>query len=84
MANFAPLERHMVDCLDRFVETQRLEPPFLDVGCGARLIVPGGRRLLAVRDNPREGRGTTTSTATLVAGRSTAWVPGPRTSDARR
>ncbi|MBK6806021.1 MAG: methyltransferase domain-containing protein [Betaproteobacteria bacterium] len=35
MANFAPLKRHMFDCLDRFVETQRLEPPFLDVGCGA-------------------------------------------------
>ncbi|MBK7333600.1 MAG: class I SAM-dependent methyltransferase [Betaproteobacteria bacterium] len=35
MANFAPLKRHMFDCLDRFVEEQRLEPPFLDVGCGA-------------------------------------------------
>ena len=35
MANFAPLKRHMFDCLDRFIKERGLEPPFLDVGCGA-------------------------------------------------
>jgi len=35
MANFAPLKRHMLECLDRFVVEHGLEPPFLDIGCGA-------------------------------------------------
>ncbi|MFO1284874.1 MAG: class I SAM-dependent methyltransferase [Burkholderiales bacterium] len=34
MANFAPLKRHMLDGLDRFVRDHGLEPPFLDIGCG--------------------------------------------------
>lgn len=35
MANFAPLKRHMLECLDGYVRRYRLEPPFLDIGCGA-------------------------------------------------
>ena len=35
MANFAPLKRHMLEGLDRFVREHGLEPPFLDIGCGA-------------------------------------------------
>jgi SAM-dependent methyltransferase len=34
MANFAPLKRHMLGRLDRFVAAHALAPPFLEVGCG--------------------------------------------------
>lgn len=34
MANFQPLKKYMFYCLDRCIEAEQLEPPFLDVGCG--------------------------------------------------
>lgn len=50
MANFAPLKRHMLACLDRFVRRHGLADPFLEVGCGrgdvsAHLAARGWRGL---------------------------------------
>lgn len=34
MANFPPLKRYILFCIDRMLEQYWLSPPFLDVGCG--------------------------------------------------
>lgn len=34
MANFLPLKRHLLRCLDEAVSRYGLQPPFLDAGCG--------------------------------------------------
>ena len=34
MANFPPLKRHILYCVDKMVERHALAGPFLDVGCG--------------------------------------------------
>ncbi|HVR73536.1 MAG TPA: class I SAM-dependent methyltransferase [Planctomycetota bacterium] len=34
MANFQPLKNYMLYCLDKFIQMEHLEGPFLDIGCG--------------------------------------------------
>lgn len=34
MANFPPLKRYILFCIDRLIEDYHLGPPFLDAGCG--------------------------------------------------
>lgn len=34
MANFPPLKRYILFCIDRLIEQYHLSPPFLDIGCG--------------------------------------------------
>lgn len=34
MANFPPLKRYILFCIDQLIEQYHLSPPFLDVGCG--------------------------------------------------
>lgn len=34
MANFIPLKNYVFYCLNRIIDNYKLEPPFLDVGCG--------------------------------------------------